>query len=190
LEFFGGGEEVGDSDEIIIDRGNVKEVNVEQITSGSGHLDMFGQQFDNGKISTVFGYSGFDHGEFFEYEYRDEQDKLMMRITNEMEPFNGVIEGFAVANIVDNKPIVQIFLDEDWKREVGDTFIWYGVGYKNYKEFNFNEISEGIYSDSIEDDPGRFMAEFTLHLGGVIIGDVSKEKIKNEDEDITLIKFE
>ena len=189
LDFFVG-EEVEDSGGIVIDKGKVKEINIEQITSGASFVDALGQQYDDGEISTVFGYSGFYRGVYFDSEYVGDDGNVKMRITNKMNPSDGVIEGFAVAKIEDNKPIVQIFLDEDWKRLVGDTYIWSGVGYKKYQEFDFNEVSNGIYSDSIEDDPGRYLESYSIHLGGIIIGDVSKDKVEKRNEDITIIKFE
>lgn len=170
-------------------KGNIKVIDVESATSGAGSLDFFGEQYNDKNITTAFRYSGFYHGKYFEEEFIDEDSKVKMRINNGMKPNDGIIEGFIIEKIKDGKPIVYVFVDEDWKKKLGRTYIRHGMNFEHNKIFTYKQISDGVYMDTFEDAPERFMEDYTIHFGGVIVGDVSKEKVDNGDEDITLMKF-
>ncbi|MEK6808949.1 MAG: hypothetical protein AABY14_04640, partial [Nanoarchaeota archaeon] len=158
-------------------------------TKGSSYIDDLGLQYNDKEISTAFTYNGFYNGEYFDREFINGDGKILMRISKDMKPNDGVIDGFIIEKILDKKPFVYVFVDEDWKKSLGRTYIWYGKNYEHKKIFSFKEISEGIYMDSFEDDSERFLEQYTIHFGGIIVGDISEEKIKNKDTDITLIKF-
>ena len=170
--------------------GNVMSIDIESATANAGYLDSIGLQYNDREISTAFRYSGFYKGNYFDDSYSDENGKVLMRISKDMNPNDGVIEGFIIERIKDGNPIVYAFVDEDWKKNIGRTYIRYGRSFEKKKIFAFNEISNGIYMDSFEDSASRFIEDYSLHLGGVIIGDVSDEKIDNGDTDITLMKIE
>ena len=173
----------------IEEKGAIREISVDKITKGASYHSSLGQQYDDGTISTAFDYEGFYKGSYFRREYKDEDGNLLMRITPEMSPTNGIIEGFIVEKIEDNKPIAYIFLDEDWKQKVGTTYIFWGATFQNERIYDFKEVSKGVYMEQIEDDSSRFTRNYKLNHGGIIVGDITPEKKAIEDPNVTAIKF-
>lgn len=154
----------------------VREVSVDKVTGGESYTDFNGQQYVTSNIGTVFSYEGWYKGEQFRREYIDNKGLKIMRIDPNMKPRDGVIEGFIVERIEDDKVYVYIFLDEDWKNKVQNTRIYWGVTYQMDKDFDFSfSISPGIYMNKIEDDPNRFENNYNIHEGGIWVGDL-KEK--------------
>lgn len=150
------------------------EVDVDLATKGKGYINPIGQQYRDGEISTVFEIESYYKGDYFSEEFI-ENGRVKMRITNDMNPNDGVIEGFMTEKKEDGKWIVDIFVDEDWKRNIGKTNILWGVQYKQEKTFLFNKISSGIYHDQIIDDENRFDENVRIRTFGVIVGDLTKE---------------
>jgi len=169
-----------------IDKNNeITEVNVNQVSKGKSHIDNLGQQFNDyeKEIRTSFKQEGFYKGNYFTNSY-SEKNKEVMKITNKINPNNGIIEGY-ILEIIEDKPIVYIFLDQDWKEKIGETNIFWGINFANEKRFDFEEISKGIYMNKIIDDANRFSNNFTIHTWGVIVGDLTKDNDVNK----TLIKL-
>ena len=106
-----------------------------------------------------------------------------------MSPANGIIEGFIVETFEDGIPVAHIFLDEDWKRQLGDTYIYWGASFGQSRQFHFTASEGGIYADAITDEPERFEKAYKLHRGGIIVGDVTPQKLEQEDTNITIIKL-
>ena len=158
--------------------GVVSEVNVEEITKGSGFVDSAGVQM-RGTIETVFDYEGFYKGNYFRREFADENGRVLMRIAENMNPNDGVIEGFIVERMENDSLVAYIFLDGDWKQKVGKTNIFWGALYEREKAFEFKELPNGVYFDKIVDDKSRFDNNFAIHSGGVIVGDFTRENTKN-----------
>lgn len=171
-------------------KGSVSEINVEKATEGAGHLDYIGQQYRVGEVITAFGYDGIYKGELFKKEYADENGDTMIRITSDLNPNNGVIEGFILEKVIDNKPVAFIFVDEDWKQQMRQTNIFWGSDYEHYKEFTYQEISNGIYVTQINDDKSRFDNNYLESKGGIIVGDISVDNIENNDlNDVIVIRM-
>ncbi len=167
--------------------GAVKEINVDKITKGEGFVDSNGQQYITQEIGTVFNYNGWYQGKGFRREFRDNNGSVIMQINYLMKPDDGIIEGFIVERIMkennEDKPIIYIFLDEDWKKSIA-TKVYYGKRFENEMEFDFaRQVSEGIYMNEVLDDPGRFNNNYATHYGGVIVGDF------RDDENSTIIQF-
>ncbi|MBI2139480.1 hypothetical protein HYU14_01040 [Candidatus Woesearchaeota archaeon] len=163
----------------------VREINVDKATGGAGYVDFNGLQYETGTIGTVFAYDGWYHGSYFREEYADLDDgKVLMRISPQMKPYDGIIEGFMVEKVIDEKPYVYIFLDEDWRKSVFNTTVFWGKFHQSDKEFNFSfEASKGIYMDWVEDDMERFENGYNIHDGGVWVGEI------REDRNSTLISL-
>jgi len=157
-----------------------KLISLQKATEGISYEDYFGQQYE----TTVFSYEGWYTGNYFKREYTDLKGNTIMRITNEMVPSDGIIEGYLIEKIEDKKPRIYIFLDSDWKNALPSTKIHWGKFYQNEKEFTFdNEISKGIYLNIIDDDENRFQNKLALHYGGVYVG------ILKDDKTSTVIHF-
>jgi len=179
----------------IIDKGNgIKEIDVEEVTDGEGFLDENGQQYEKYGNRFLFDYDGLYNGVFFLDEiYLNEDDgKPIMRITPNLKPYDGVIEGFIVEKIVDNETLISnIFVDEDWKKSLGyKTNIIWGKDWKNFKKFKFTQIEPGIYMDSIEDERDRLSHNFKEAYGGIVVGDVTVDDVaERRIENLTLIRL-
>jgi len=178
----------------VIDKGNgIKEIDVEEVTDGNSFIDGLGsQQWNDGTIDTAFGFEGLYNGEQFIRYYADEFDKKLMTITPKLNENNGIIEGFMIGKIEEDYFITYIFLDEDWKLKVnGETNIVWGTNYENFRSFRFNEISEGVYMDKIQEDKERFDEDFIFHTGTVMVGNFTREqiKLKNSTEGLFVIRI-
>ncbi len=150
------------------------EIDVDLATKGKGYINPIGQQYRDGEISTVFEIEGYYKGDYFSEEFI-ENGKVKMRITNDLNPNDGVIEGFMTEKKEKGKWIVDIFVDEDWRQKVGKTNILWGILYRQEKTFLFNEISKGIYHDQIIDDENRFEDNARIRSFGIIVGDLTRE---------------
>ena len=163
-----------DKEKWIKTTGAEKEIDVEQITEGTGFVDAMGQQLRAGAIETVFDYEGYYKGNHFKREYKDENGDIKIRINPNMNPNDGIIEGFIIEKLEDDKPVAYIFLDEDWKNNMQLTNIFWGKGYEYEKTFTFTLISNGVYMNKIDDDASRFSDNYRMHAGGIIVGDITR----------------
>jgi hypothetical protein len=164
---------------------DTKIVNVERITKGFGYFTGADMQFKRDDVWTSFAYDGLYKGEYFTGSYEDK-----IRISQNMDPTDGIMEGIIVEEIVDEVPIVYAFVDQDWRDEMGgSTNILWGFFFDNIKLFNFTEVAPGIYMDTIKDDPERFVGGFNgARRGGVIIGDITPPEVfQGKTEGITAI---
>jgi len=157
-----------------------KELDVEKVSQGRVYLSNDKMQFDDGRITQVFVLNGLYFGEEFFPEYIENQ-KTVIKISPEMNPRDGIMEGYIVEDIIDEKLVVHIFLDENWKNKMKFTNIIWGGSYQNIKAFEFNEIKTGIYMDEIKDDRSRFDEDFTFSKGGIIVGNITLENLENPD---------
>lgn len=170
----------------IIETNNSKIISLSLATKGSSHIDLEGQQFRSRNISTVFDLYGYYQGNLFEKSYYLNGKKLI-KITNDMIPNNNIIEGYVIFDIIDEIPTFLIFVDNDWKNKIIPTNIWWGFSQENKKEFNFTEISPGIYMDKITIDNSGFLNNYNLHLYKIFIGDMTEEKIISQNNNLTFI---
>lgn len=153
-------------------KGNIKEINVEKATEGKGYFNVNNQQYKFLSVNTVFGYDGIYKGVIFKNKHFNEQGKVVIEITQDLVPNDNILQGIIVEKFEAGKPVVYIFLDEDWKKRFPKINIAWGKTYQNFKQFDFNEISEGIYVERIEDDHKRFNEDFSMSQGGIIVGNL------------------
>jgi hypothetical protein len=179
----------------IDDHGKTKEIRIDEITKGKGYVEGGTQQYvdEEEDLWTAFKMDGIYQGDIFALEYQDENNKTKMRINKKMNPYDGIIEGFIVAEIENaSEEIIwiHIFVDEDWKQQIESTKIFFGMFYQYWKQFKFTEVSKGIYMDKVMDDPSRHIEDFAISAGGIIVGDVIPEDIINNNiENKTLMRF-
>jgi len=156
----------------------VKEVNTEEATQEMSYINYIGQQYFSPDIETVFIHDGMYLGNYFVDDYSDDQGNLLIQFTQELNPSNGIPEGFILERLEGKTPFAYIFLDEDWKKNIGDTNLIWGKEYQNLREFRFNVAKPGIYYDKITDDPARFSDNYRIHEGGIIVGKVTLQEIQ------------
>lgn len=175
--------------------GGVKEINVDKVTKGKGYFDDTSEQYKdiNSFIETAFSYNGIYKGNgFFEEKYYTKiggVDVLVMEITPEFNPTDGILQGIIIERIEHGDPESFLFLDEDWRKQFLDLYIVWGATYQNEKRFEFNSVGNGVYMDHVFDDKDRFTTESykgVVH-GGVIVGDLSRADIRNGNLNGTII---
>lgn len=169
-------------------------INVSEATNGKGYTDRGDNiHYRDEKYWTVFTGYGLYNNELFTNVYK-EDDKILMQITPNLDPWNGIIEGYMTFKINKTKEelLVNIFLDRDWKNNVkGTTNIIWGKEFQNIKEFGFNEISPGIYMDTIVDkDAYRFEVGYEGPDTNVAVTNATLEDVKaDRTEGIIVIMF-
>ncbi|MBI5065839.1 hypothetical protein HZA97_06390 [Candidatus Woesearchaeota archaeon] len=160
-------------------------LDVSQATKGKEVLSNNVLQYKDGETISAFSLEGFFKGKKFLNEYKD-NNKPIMRITQDLIPNDGIIDGFIFEKIENGVVKAYLFVDEDWKNLVGKTNILWGNNFQNSQEFSYDQVKPGIYMNVIIDDPARFNEDYSLHFGGVMLGDISKEDAK--DKTIIVLK--
>jgi len=166
----------------------VQEINVSKVTRGAGFTNAEGLQYDDGEILTAFGYDGMYNGAYFPSQtYFDALGEPKLRITTDLDPNNGIPEGWIAEYIEGKDVIAYIFVDEDWKNQIGNTNIIWGTELQFIKKFMYNPLSTGVYMDSIIDDPERFNKDYTERDGGIVVGNADSENAMYDNWDGTII---
>ncbi|MBW2973346.1 hypothetical protein KY346_03055 [Candidatus Woesearchaeota archaeon] len=149
-------------------------IDIDKATGRRMFMDSMGLQYRDTEISTVFELEGYYKGQQFTNQFV-EDGEVKIRITTEMTPDDGIMEGFMTEKREDGQWIVDIFLDEDWKEQMNFTNIQWGVMYTKMRPFEFKEIDSGMYHDQIIDDAERFSDDARIRTFGILVGDVTKE---------------
>ena len=193
------GKLIVDTDEIRQFESREAEIPVEKITGGEGYADSFkdiqyrGKEMDGDDFWIAFTLSGWYRGKAFDkvyYEAANGDYRILMKIGDEMNPYDGTIEGYIVEKFENNTPIAYIYLDEDWRRMVeGRTNIIYGKDMDRIKPFVWKKVAEGIYMDSIVDDISRFGDDYTKRTSGILVGNIGLEDVGKAKGEWTLIKI-
>jgi len=155
--------------------GELRRIDIAEATGLNGFFDESGVQLRYPDLTTALGLEGSYKGARFAREYRAEEGSLLMRITPDMTPNDGVIEGFILERKEGTKLVAYLFVDEDWKKLVRPTNIAWGRSFGSERAAEFQEISPGIHLDKVEEDLGRFSDNFLGHSGGIVVGDMSRE---------------
>ncbi len=147
-------------------------VDVKEATRGKGsYNDVNEQILVPGMGFTAFAYEGIYKSNFFGTKYIDENGKTIMEVTPNMNPNDGILQGFMVERAVNGTLETYIFIDEDWRRALGnDIRIVWGSDYSKSRPFSFRQLRTGIYHDFVQDDSGRLQAE--ISVGGVQVGNM------------------
>ena len=159
---------------------------IERLTDGKAYTDPTEDVQYRGEGSmTSFSLSGIYKGERFSKAHHiwheDGTYELLMEIGHEMDTKDGVIQGYMVETFENEKPYVYIYLDEDWKQQVGDTNIIWGLDLDNIQEFKWSEVGDGIYMNKIMDDINRFnMDDISYRESGIFVGDITLADIKTD----------
>ncbi|MBR9675652.1 hypothetical protein GOV05_01440 [Candidatus Woesearchaeota archaeon] len=153
----------------VLETPTTKLISIEDATKGESYIDSVGeQQYKN--IGTMFSTTGYYQNVAFDKEYISSSGTIFMRITNNMTPNDGVIEGILFERVEDDKLFAYAIVDEDWKKNLPNTIFRWGEFLQNTKNYEFKEISDGVYLDKVEDDPNRFLLGLGMHQGGVQLG--------------------
>ena len=158
---------------------NIYYVNYTKVTGARGEFNINNQQMRIGTIFTAFGYFGFWKGNAFKNKYEDPKTgKTLIEITPNLIPGDGILQGTIVEKLENQTLVAYIFLEEDWKKVLGENLnIAWGKDFQNFKKFEWKELHKGIYYDAVPEDMNRFLHDFEISYGGIIVGDLkSKEE--------------
>ncbi|MFC1704946.1 hypothetical protein ACFLZ6_01305, partial [Nanoarchaeota archaeon] len=174
------------------------EVDVYKATRTKAAVD-FGRQdyYTQGDLTSFF-YNGFYKGDSFtslyagdmmellnltrekplEEQQRIAEERGIMRIDSKLNPHDGIIDSFILAREENNKFVFYIFLDEDWKNNIGKTNILWGDNFKDknnmhLRSFDFSESENGIYINKIDEDVD--WNDLDTIKGGMMVGEVDYE---------------
>lgn len=193
------------------DNSDIK-INIKKATRNKAVVDLSQEDyFIDGNIISFF-YGGYYKGNGFDTAYvhplfynmsatKSSQEKselakqyVTMKISPEMDPDDGVIEGFVLGKMENSSFVFYVFVDEDWKNKLKYTNIIWGDSFKDkdslhMQEFDFTKQEKGIYIAKISEDTGWFAQ--SPRKGGIMVGEITfdvLEKLVNyEDVDATLM---
>ena len=129
---------------------------------------------------TAFSYEIVFGGEFRKNPYIDESGKKIIEVTDTLDPDDGIIQLLMIERINAENAEVHIFVDKDWKDYFGSKarIVW-GKEFQNQKALDYNEVSQGVYHDSVIDDPGRFPKGYDdFSIGAVVVGSATKQDLQ------------
>lgn len=170
---------------------------IERLTDDKAYTDPTEDvQYREDGVKTSFPIMGIYKGVRFSkahYEWHEDGTyDLLMEIGHEMDPKDGVIQGYMVETFENKTPYVYVYLDEDWKKQVKDTNIIWGLNYDIIQKFKWTKVGDGIYMNKIKDDINRFnISNINSRKNGIIVGDLTLADTKtNVNGDWTAIKLE
>ena len=102
-----------------------------------------------------------------------------MRIHQNMNPNDGIIEGFILRKLENNELVFYIFVDEDWKTSLNYTNILWTNDFSqdvNVRKMDFSNSEKGIYIDKVEGNFEWFKQNTNV---GIYVGEINKDIIKN-----------
>ncbi len=148
-------------------------IDVREATQAKGTFE-----YERQKLQTKEGLIGlfFDlvlNGELLEKS----NDKI--KITPVLNPSDGAIDFFALVKEENNKLMLYLFVDEDWRQKSnGKLNLVYGdIQDKESmieRKFNFLNAKNGVYIDKFE---GEWLKEPDTYR--LFVGEITKEQIKN-----------
>jgi len=179
-------------------------INVNKATKTLGFFDGLREEFDYYGKRLTFFYHGYYKGKSFDEIYIDEEfydqgyvnfpqqdiedTYVKMKISEEMNPNDGIIEGFILVRLENEELVFHVFLDEDWKNNVEYTnILWtndFTTNDVNVNKFDFTESHNGIYINKIQ---GNFDWFKKRTNGGIYVGEIDDEVIKKTEYDGTLM---
>ena len=168
-------------------------INVIEATEGRGDFIVDQERYvgADGKMISLF-YGGSYNGEVFNNIYSDSNENIKMRIWDNMNPNDGIIEGFGLFKKENDVFVIYLFVDEDWKIQSKENIniIWgddiTDKENLNAKKFDFSNEKNGIYIDKITEDVSWFVEQDPV-IGRLFFGEISLEDVKATNYEKTFI---
>ncbi|NTV22841.1 MAG: hypothetical protein HGA85_00510 [Nanoarchaeota archaeon] len=153
-------------------------ISVSRASRGESLYDGNQQNYFGERRFSLFTY-GVYQGVPFDKSLSQGED-IVMNIGPEMNPDDGIIEGFILGKYEQSGFVFYVFLDEDWKQKVGETNILYSNDFDvksgiMAQEFSFAEGKDGIYVDKVEGDFDWF--EKSPRNGGIYVGQIDPSMV-------------
>jgi len=122
----------------------------------------------------------------FKRIYVGSDNQTRMRIYPEMDPYDGVIDAFALFKKEDGRWVFYLFVDHDWKELSGENLnILWGSNIRDYEnvheaKFDFSWEDEGIYYTRITEDIDWFYNQNPI-TGRLFFGELTMDDLKARD---------
>ncbi|MBU0980253.1 MAG: hypothetical protein KJ709_05575 [Nanoarchaeota archaeon] len=166
-------------------QGNVQHINVSEATQLRGDVRGGHQRyFEPSGDMTVLVFAGAYQGNFFNNIYKQDES-VLFRIHNEPIPNDGIPEFFAVYTRKEGKPMLYMFVDDDWKLRSGSQlYVVWGSDLRDSaglheKTFDFSLQQNGVYIDYLDEDIDWIIDQNPV-WGGVIVSQFDKSSIVDE----------
>lgn len=169
------------------DTPNNIEINVRKATRSESQFDLDKQEYYHNGLKTIFS-SGIYKGFPFGVAHKAGNDTVIS-IGPEMDPNDGIIEGFILGKYEDEDFVFYVFLDEDWKKQIEYTNIVYAndLSIPSIQKFEFTDSVKGVYVNKVEGNFDWFLS--SPRQGGVYVGELDLDTLKLEDVSQTNLTF-
>ena len=133
-------------------------------------------------------YKGNNFGTIF---YQNEE--LIMRVKDNMNPNDGVIEGYGFFKFDQGKLVFYLFLDEDWRRMANEEiYVVWGSDFSNSETlteepFSFEYEEKGVYIHKITTNLDWFLDKNNHPRSRIFFGEIRKQDILIKKLDGTFI---
>lgn len=135
------------------------------------------------RYMTEIRYTGIYDGTVFSNVYT-ENNRELMRVGSEFEPDDGVPSTYGAVKVVEgddqDRIRAEIFVDNDFKEIAGqETNIAWGENWENFREFEFEEVEDNVYRDTVEADYVERMVHGAPEQDvNIAVGTFSQEEIE------------
>ncbi len=107
-------------------------------------------------------------------------ENTLIQILPNMNPEDGVINGFILAKAENESFVFYLFVDQDWRNKIQFTNILWGDDLTDpstlkVRPYDFSEEQDGIYVDKIDYDIGWIKKDTN---GGVFLGEIDLNTLK------------
>jgi hypothetical protein len=158
---------------------NNMRISVSRATRQNSIYELNKQEYFDDKLMTFFS-DGIYRGKTLALAYLEKD--IGIDAGPEMDPDDGVMEGFILAKKEDDRFVFYLFVDQDWKDKMGYTKVLWSNDFESgvsERPFNFNKEKSGIYIDKLEGSFDWFQK--SPRKGGIYLGEISKNTYESRN---------
>jgi hypothetical protein len=154
-------------------------INTIEATAGKGYYEQKTQYIMYKNSIASLKYIGYYNGEFFQNEYLKDNHAIL-RVQETLTPNDGTADIFLIQTFEEEKPVIYVFLDNDWKKLIPETNAVWGSEYQYERRLSLQELKPGIYFDKITDEERFYKLEEgpVQKTGGLLIGNTDSKSFK------------
>lgn len=162
-------------------------INVRKATRSESSFDIDRQEYYHDGLKTLFSsgiYEGFPFG-----SAHMANSTTVISIGPEMDPGDGIIDGFILGKYEKEDFVFYVFLDEDWREQIEYTNILYAndLDDPEITEFDFSEPEKGIYVNKVKGEFDWFTR--SPRAGGIYVGELTLDTLEIDDLSSTSLTF-
>ncbi|MCM2325234.1 MAG: hypothetical protein NDI94_02135 [Candidatus Woesearchaeota archaeon] len=157
---------------------NIK-INVPRATRQKSIYEINKQEYFDDQTAILFSHVIYQ-GESPEQQYMS--GNISIKIGPEMDPDDGIMEGFILAKKEEERFAFYLFVDQDWKDKMRYTNVLWSNNFDSGitdRPFNFDKETNGIYIDKVEGTFDWFQK--SPRKGGIYLGEISKTTYESKN---------